>query len=652
VCQLSLASLARASPETLTVTTTADQGLADNPEYCGGEGPGGAECPLRAALETAREAVSVGASEIVVFAPAGEYRLSKGALMLGNATKACEAKACPVTLRGAGAGRTVIDGQNSTTIVSVSAEQAPVTIAGVTLTHGYSEFGGAIDDVGTTMTVREAVLTANTATSLGGALFASGKGTTTTVLDSAIDGNAAGDGGGGITAYSAAVVVRRSSLTHNKGDYGGGLEVLSKFSEGVVVDSTIAENTAIEGGGGVYAPGREVAVHYSTIAGNKAGSIGGGIFGGDVVLDGSIVAANAPDACERPEAENGATTGANILSGASSCVFTGPAPSGADPKLGGLSANGGLGATLPLLRGSAALDAGGASCSGAEGSDQRGVARPLGAGCDLGALESAADAAVTLSAAPDPTVVGGSLTLMVKVGDAGADTLTGVSLTVPVPAGASLVSAPAGCIAVFGGTTTVTCALGSIAPGGSDTVPVVVRPELAGALVETASVVADQADYNPANDTATIASIATAAAPGPGPSGSPPPAVALAGGVSALMGRAFSFDRHGNLVVRVSCPANASSSCVDALALYARPGTLPALLAGRRATKLSGTARATIAPGRTLAVRLRLNGPGLKLARGRHSVALRLLLSSRRSAADTVSHTYTITLKPVALRRA
>jgi hypothetical protein len=51
-------SAANAASDVPTVTTTADLGLADNPEYCGGEGAGGDECPLRAALETARESSS------------------------------------------------------------------------------------------------------------------------------------------------------------------------------------------------------------------------------------------------------------------------------------------------------------------------------------------------------------------------------------------------------------------------------------------------------------------------------------------------------------------------------------------------------------------------------------------------------------------
>ncbi len=58
----------------------------------------------------------------------------------------------------------------------------------------------------------------------------------------------------------------------------------------------------------------------------------------------------------------------------------------ADPRLGPLGYWGGPMQTVPLLRGSSAIDAGDdAHCPAA---DQRGVPRPQGARCDIGAYES------------------------------------------------------------------------------------------------------------------------------------------------------------------------------------------------------------------------------------------------------------------------
>jgi len=98
-------------------------------------------------------------------------------------------------------------------------------------------------------------------------------------------------------------------------------------------------------------------------------------------------------------------------------------------------------------------------------------------------------------------------------------------------------------------------------------VAITIRPEHPGALIETASVLADQADYNPSNDTATTARVVNAPA-GQGQPGS---------AASTLTGRVLSFDARGNVTLRVSCTASAAGGCPDALALYGSGGTLPRL---------------------------------------------------------------------------
>jgi len=56
-----------------------------------------------------------------------------------------------------------------------------------------------------------------------------------------------------------------------------------------------------------------------------------------------------------------------------------------DPLIGALADNGGPTETRALLAGSPAIDAGDAE--GCPKADQRGVARPQGAACDIGAFE-------------------------------------------------------------------------------------------------------------------------------------------------------------------------------------------------------------------------------------------------------------------------
>lgn len=70
-------------------------------------------------------------------------------------------------------------------------------------------------------------------------------------------------------------------------------------------------------------------------------------------------------------------------------TITGPPLSTADPLLGPLQDNGGPTETMALLPGSPALDVVPASGTVCPSSDQRGVSRPQGAACDVGAYEHA-----------------------------------------------------------------------------------------------------------------------------------------------------------------------------------------------------------------------------------------------------------------------
>jgi hypothetical protein len=78
-----------------------------------------------------------------------------------------------------------------------------------------------------------------------------------------------------------------------------------------------------------------------------------------------------------------------------------------DPKLGALAANGGPTQTMALTAGTPAVDAAGATCDAA--TDQRGVTRPQGPGCDIGAFELAVASTTptpTPTALPQPPVTG------------------------------------------------------------------------------------------------------------------------------------------------------------------------------------------------------------------------------------------------------
>jgi hypothetical protein len=83
-----------------------------------------------------------------------------------------------------------------------------------------------------------------------------------------------------------------------------------------------------------------------------------------------------------------------------------------NPQLGPLADNGGPTQTMSPLIGSPAIDAG--TDSGCPATDQRGVARPQGASCDIGAVEAliisgnAGVAGATLNYTGGPTTADGS----------------------------------------------------------------------------------------------------------------------------------------------------------------------------------------------------------------------------------------------------
>ncbi len=130
------------------------------------------------------------------------------------------------------------------------------------------------------------------------------------------------------------------------------------------------------------------------------------------------------------------------------------------------------------------------------------------------ASPASADLAVTNSDSPDPITTGGSLTYRIVVTNNGLATATNVTLTDALPANVTFVSAtPAQ--GTCTGTTTINCALGSLAVNASATVNVVVQPQATGTLNNTANVAGAEADPLANNNSATTSTTVNAPAAGP-----------------------------------------------------------------------------------------------------------------------------------------
>jgi len=195
---------------------------------------------------------------------------------------------------------------------------------------------------------------------------------TVTLTDSTLSGNLAADTGGGINAVSSDVTLNRNTFNANEANNGGGIWAIAVNL--TLTNSTLSGNSATESGGGINSFfGGGVVVINSTITANTAGTSGGGIYRGgnsfEIGVFNSILASNYGGDVNL--SLSFFSTGNNVL--------------GVDPQLGALADNGGPTQTMLPLVGSPAVDA--IACTNAPPTDQRGVARPQGAQCDIGAVE-------------------------------------------------------------------------------------------------------------------------------------------------------------------------------------------------------------------------------------------------------------------------
>jgi predicted outer membrane repeat protein len=280
-----------------------------------------------------------------------------------------------VEIIGPGADLLTIDG-NGQLILEVIAD---ATISGVTFTGGDNTFGGAIHiTLGTSSLVLvESVVTGNSAT-FGGGIYSNGS---LTVIDSTFSGNQTTSFGGAVFLTSGTASISGSTFAGNhSGAFAGA--IFNQTADVEIVNSTISGNDADAFGGGIYQQNGSMLLDSVTIANNDAPT-GGAIRvqSGSVEALRTIIANNSDENCAEPLNSSGnnldddSTCGLNELSDINN----------EDPLLGPLADNGGPTLTHALLEGSPAIDTGGDVVC--QATDQRGVPRPQGPACDIGAFE-------------------------------------------------------------------------------------------------------------------------------------------------------------------------------------------------------------------------------------------------------------------------
>jgi beta-glucanase (GH16 family) len=307
----------------------------------------------------------------------------------------------PVTIDGGAAPGLTISG-GGTLRAFVVDPNVTATIRNIKVSNSFGfELAGGILNNGT-LTLDRVVIANNQVNTSGedfwkgGAGIYSGENSTLRLIDSTVtDNTAAQSNGGGVFAFFRSIVrVERSTISGNSANVGGGLRTLGDTQ---IVNSTISGNSTYGWmGGAFFHTDGVMQVVNSTIANNSApaGTTGGAFVGtftdasATLTFANTLLAGNSGDQCFYAPFGSGVVTltslGHNLMTD-TSCF---PAASDlvvGDALIGPLADNGGPTPTHALLDGSPALDA--ADAAACPPTDQRGVRRPQGAGCDIGAFE-------------------------------------------------------------------------------------------------------------------------------------------------------------------------------------------------------------------------------------------------------------------------
>jgi hypothetical protein len=297
--------------------------------------------------------------------------------------------------------------------------------------------GGGIYSVGGTLEVTNSTISGNHVNIGGGGIYGSG-----TITNSTISGNSASPAvvgnagvGGGIWTQGVLILnnctvsnnvaelegggvlnfgtLRVTNCTvsgnmaegkHTRSPLGGGIDNYSDATLFEISNSTITNNLAGGGGGGIYNRGGHGTITYTTLSGNSG--VDGGAIHNRATLEIRNSILNSGDFGPNIFNEGGTITshGYNLSSDDGSGYLSGPGDqANTDPLLGPLQDNGGPTFTHDLLPGSPAVDAGDPNFAPPPLYDQRGPGfdRVVDGRIDIGSFEVQGG---TSSPTPTPTI--------------------------------------------------------------------------------------------------------------------------------------------------------------------------------------------------------------------------------------------------------
>ncbi|HET9852683.1 MAG TPA: choice-of-anchor Q domain-containing protein [Candidatus Limnocylindrales bacterium] len=427
-----------AAVEPASAVLTVDQVL-DDPAATACTDAAPADCSLRGALINAN---ADGAAEIeTVVVPSGSYELTVPG---GDHLSGSLNVSASVVIQGAGSGTTFIDANGLDRVLLVlgpgPTTDTTLVASGLTLrggqpcaepggddgnngggggiyVHGIAHLtdvvvednatcgsGGGIqvDRYESQLTLTRSIVRGNTALRGSGGILSE---YSLTMVDSTVSGNLAdGSAGGGLGLAGTATITGSTISSNTATARGAGIVTGDDTTDACCAATVTITNSTISGNftkhynsgtpqyfsgsaGGIYVGRSNFTLRHVTVTENVAATnpntggigIGAGIITGStsvLTIENSIIAGNVG----REECQLAPTTTYTFV-GSFGCSVAGIQ----DPQLAPLADNGGQTATHALLAGNPAVDS--ADPTLCRPTDQRGVSRPSGAGCDMGAFE-------------------------------------------------------------------------------------------------------------------------------------------------------------------------------------------------------------------------------------------------------------------------
>lgn len=276
--------------------------------------------------------------------------------------------------------------------------EGKLTLNNVDIQNGQcANGGGAFQNMNGVVVLNNCDLTQNYDSFFGGAFYNRGYYAELHANRSSLSDNSSRLRGGAIYNLDGIVTLNGCLLSHNNSPAGGAIN--NRNARLNIINTTFSGNIAQDNssttgsiGGGIVNTDGQINVFSSTFANNSdVDGYGGGIcnLSGSVNLKNSIVAYNTNNDC------HGIITslGHNIVSDNSANISETGDMNNTDPILDALADNGGPTKTHALLTGSPAIDViPVVDCIDYEGNqltaDQRGIARPQNANCDIGSFEA------------------------------------------------------------------------------------------------------------------------------------------------------------------------------------------------------------------------------------------------------------------------